>query len=113
MAMLCARAIQGVCSSCIGVSGMCLVAETFRGGSGDSGRAGAMSILLGGSALGVLVGYPVGGLLYEFVGKTAPFLLIGSMIFITIGKLIFCSVNRLLKSPYKLLSLIKWQQFSN
>lgn len=82
LAMLVARSVQGVCSSCIGVSGMCLAAETFRD---ESARSRMMGILLGGGALGVLVGYPFGGLLYEFVGKTAPFLIIAAMAFLTLS----------------------------
>lgn len=61
---------------------MCLAAETFRD---ESARSRMMGILLGGGALGVLVGYPFGGLLYEFVGKTAPFLIIAAMAFFTLS----------------------------
>lgn len=85
MAMLLARSIQGVCSACIGVSGMCLAAETFQD---ENARSKIMGILLGGGALGVLVGYPFGGFLYEFVGKSAPFLVISFMAFMTLSKYI-------------------------
>ena len=35
-----------------------------------------MGHVLGGIAAGVVVGYPLGGVLYDFVGKTFPFLVI-------------------------------------
>ncbi|XP_077295949.1 synaptic vesicular amine transporter-like [Arctopsyche grandis] len=81
MAMLTARSVQGVCSSFIGVSGMCLAAETFRD---EAARSRMMGILMGGGALGVLAGYPFGGFLYEFAGKSAPFLIIAAMAFLTL-----------------------------
>lgn len=42
----------------------------------DAERGNAMGIALGGLALGVLVGPPYGGLLYEWAGKELPFLLL-------------------------------------
>lgn len=38
-----------------------------------------MGIALGGLALGVLIGPPFGGVMYEFVGKTAPFLFLSAL----------------------------------
>jgi DHA1 family solute carrier family 18 vesicular amine transporter 1/2 len=35
-----------------------------------------MGIALGGLAMGVLIGPPFGGVLYDFVGKSAPFLIL-------------------------------------
>lgn len=32
-----------------------------------------MGIVLGSVAIGVLIGYPFGGVLYDFIGKSAPF----------------------------------------
>lgn len=32
-----------------------------------------MGVVLGSVALGVLIGYPVGGILYDFAGKSVPF----------------------------------------
>ncbi|KAG0444409.1 hypothetical protein HPB47_013823 [Ixodes persulcatus] len=60
-----ARAIQGVGSSCITVAD-------------DSRRSKVMGFTLGGAALGVLAGYPYGGVLYDFVGKTTPFVVLAS-----------------------------------
>ena len=42
----------------------------------DKERGNAMGIALGGLALGVLIGPPFGGFMYQFVGKTAPFLIL-------------------------------------
>lgn len=42
----------------------------------DAERGSAMGIALGGLALGVLVGPPYGGLLYEWAGKELPFILL-------------------------------------
>ncbi|XP_077648798.1 chromaffin granule amine transporter isoform X2 [Urocitellus parryii] len=42
----------------------------------DYERGRAMGIALGGLALGVLVGAPFGSVMYEFVGKPAPFLIL-------------------------------------
>lgn len=42
----------------------------------DKERGNAMGIALGGLALGVLIGPPFGGFMYQFVGKSAPFLIL-------------------------------------
>jgi len=42
----------------------------------DRERGNAMAIALGGLALGVLIGPPFGGIMYEFVGKASPFLVL-------------------------------------
>ncbi|EEB09876.1 synaptic vesicular amine transporter, putative [Pediculus humanus corporis] len=68
-----ARALQGIGSSCSSVSGMGMLAEQY---SDDKERGNAMGIALGGLALGVLIGPPFGGFMSEFVGKTAPFLIL-------------------------------------
>lgn len=71
-----ARALQGVGSSCSSVSGMGMLAERYPD---DKERGNAMGIALGGLALGVLIGPPFGGLMYEFVGKSAPFLVLAAL----------------------------------
>jgi len=35
-----------------------------------------MAIALGGLALGVLIGPPFGGVMYEFIGKSSPFVVL-------------------------------------
>lgn len=68
-----ARALQGIGSSCSTVSGMGMLAERYPD---DKERGNAMGVALGGLALGVLIGPPFGGFMYEFVGKSAPFLVL-------------------------------------
>ncbi|XP_055695462.1 synaptic vesicular amine transporter isoform X1 [Lutzomyia longipalpis] len=71
-----ARALQGIGSSCSSVSGMGMLAERY---TNDKERGNAMGIALGGLALGVLIGPPFGGVMYEFVGKSAPFIILAAL----------------------------------
>ncbi|NXH98416.1 VMAT1 protein, partial [Pachycephala philippinensis] len=68
-----ARALQGVGSSFSSVAGLGLLASVYPD---DAERGSAMGIALGGLALGVLIGAPFGSIMYEFVGKAAPFLVL-------------------------------------
>jgi DHA1 family solute carrier family 18 vesicular amine transporter 1/2 len=61
---------------------MCLVAEQFPD---DVIRSKIMGIVLGSMALGVLIGYPFGSLMYDFVGKMAPFFIISVAVFLNGG----------------------------
>lgn len=49
-------------------------------------RSQIIGIILGSMALGVLLGYPIGGVLYAFSGKSAPFYIIAVLTFIILGK---------------------------
>ncbi|XP_060648577.1 synaptic vesicular amine transporter [Drosophila nasuta] len=80
--LLLARAIQGVGSACIGVCGMSLVAQHYPE---EARRSKVMGIILGSIALGVLLGYPFGGILYDLVGKSAPFIILSTVIFLNLG----------------------------
>merc|ERR1719187_617098 len=71
-----ARALQGIGSSCSSVSGMGMLAQRYPD---DKERGNAMGVALGGLALGVLIGPPFGGFMYQFVGKTAPFLILACL----------------------------------
>jgi MFS transporter, DHA1 family, solute carrier family 18 (vesicular amine transporter), member 1/2 len=71
-----ARALQGIGSSCSSVSGMGMLADRY---TDDKERGNAMGIALGGLALGVLIGPPFGGIMYQFVGKSAPFLILSAL----------------------------------
>uniref|UniRef100_A0A8D0GBM7 Solute carrier family 18 member A2 n=1 Tax=Sphenodon punctatus TaxID=8508 RepID=A0A8D0GBM7_SPHPU len=71
-----ARSLQGVGSSCSSVAGMGMLASIY---TDDEERGNAMGIALGGLAMGVLVGPPFGSVMYEFVGKTAPFLVLAAL----------------------------------
>merc|ERR1719300_648055 len=68
-----ARALQGIGSSCSSVSGMGMLADRY---TDDKERGNAMGLALGGLALGVLIGPPFGGIMYQFVGKSAPFIIL-------------------------------------
>uniref|UniRef100_A0A914DT09 Major facilitator superfamily (MFS) profile domain-containing protein n=1 Tax=Acrobeloides nanus TaxID=290746 RepID=A0A914DT09_9BILA len=68
-----ARALQGIGSACTSTSGMGMLAQAYPD---DAERGSAMGIALGGLALGVLVGPPYGGLIYEWAGKELPFILL-------------------------------------
>lgn len=67
-----ARSLQGIASSSIAVAGMGMIANLFEV---DQERSKAMGLVLGGIASGVLIGYPLGGILFDFVGETAPFIM--------------------------------------
>ncbi|XP_060698110.1 synaptic vesicular amine transporter [Hemiscyllium ocellatum] len=71
-----ARSLQGIGSSCSSVAGMGMLASVY---TNDEERGNAMGIALGGLAMGVLVGPPFGSVMYEFVGKTAPFLILSAL----------------------------------
>uniref|UniRef100_A0AAF5DKQ0 MFS domain-containing protein n=2 Tax=Strongyloides stercoralis TaxID=6248 RepID=A0AAF5DKQ0_STRER len=68
-----ARALQGIGSACTSTSGMGMLAQAY---TDDLERSTAMGIALGGLALGVLVGPPYGGILYQWAGKELPFILL-------------------------------------
>lgn len=78
-----ARSIQGISSACIGVSGISLVASQY---SEEEERSKIMGFVLGSIALGVLLGYPVGSILYDLSGKTTPLLLVSSLVVVLICK---------------------------
>lgn len=79
--LLFARAVQGVGSACIAVCGMSLVAQLYPE---EDRRSKVMGIILGSIALGVLIGYPFGGILYDFIGKAAPFVIIAIFAFVNL-----------------------------
>uniref|UniRef100_A0A8C0H356 Solute carrier family 18 member A2 n=1 Tax=Chelonoidis abingdonii TaxID=106734 RepID=A0A8C0H356_CHEAB len=88
-----ARSLQGVGSSCSSVAGMGMLASVY---TNDEERGNAMGIALGGLAMGVLVGPPFGSVMYEFVGKTAPFLVLAALALLDGGT----PLLTLLRDPY-------------
>ncbi|NXO57199.1 VMAT1 protein, partial [Aramus guarauna] len=68
-----ARALQGIGSSFSSVAGLGMLASVY---TDDFERGNVMGIALGGLALGVLIGAPFGSVMYEFVGKSSPFLVL-------------------------------------
>uniref|UniRef100_A0A667Y636 Major facilitator superfamily (MFS) profile domain-containing protein n=1 Tax=Myripristis murdjan TaxID=586833 RepID=A0A667Y636_9TELE len=68
-----ARSLQGIGSSFSSVAGLGMLASVY---TDDEERGVAMGVALGGLAMGVLIGAPFGSVMYEFVGKSAPFLIL-------------------------------------
>ena len=59
----------------------------------DQERGNAMGIALGGLALGVLIGPPFGGFMYQFIGKSAPFIVLAFLALFDGGKLSYQIFN--------------------
>uniref|UniRef100_A0A672U467 Solute carrier family 18 member A1 n=1 Tax=Strigops habroptila TaxID=2489341 RepID=A0A672U467_STRHB len=81
--LLIARALQGIGSSFSSVAGLGMLASVY---TDDFERGNAMGIALGGLALGVLIGAPFGSVMYEFVGKSSPFLVLAFLALLDGGK---------------------------
>ncbi|CAJ0943894.1 unnamed protein product, partial [Mesorhabditis belari] len=72
-----ARAVQGIGSACAATAGMGMLAQQY---SDDKERSRYMGIAMGGMALGLLVGPPYGGAMYDiFHGKEACFLILAGL----------------------------------
>ncbi|XP_041812672.1 synaptic vesicular amine transporter-like [Chelmon rostratus] len=71
--LLLARSVQGVGGSCLSVAGMGMLADMYKD-SMERGRAMSTSFI--GLALGLIAGAPFGSVMYQFVGKMAPFLVL-------------------------------------
>uniref|UniRef100_A0A4W6E4U1 Solute carrier family 18 member A1 n=1 Tax=Lates calcarifer TaxID=8187 RepID=A0A4W6E4U1_LATCA len=102
-----ARSLQGIGSSFSSVAGLGMLASVY---TDDEERGIAMGIALGGLAMGVLIGAPFGSVMYDFVGKSAPFLILAFLaVFDGAQFVVFQSVEgtpllTLLKDPYILIS---------
>ncbi|OAF67436.1 Monoamine transporter [Intoshia linei] len=68
-----ARSMQGIGSAFTAVSGLGKLAHVY---DDDKKRGNMMSLAMSGLALGVLIGPPYGGILYQFVGKSLPFVIL-------------------------------------
>ncbi|XP_048186630.1 chromaffin granule amine transporter [Perognathus longimembris pacificus] len=90
-----ARTLQGIGSSFSSVAGLGMLASVY---TDDYERGRAMGIALGGLALGVLVGAPFGSVMYEFVGKSAPFLVLAFLALLD-GMLQLCILQPSKVSP--------------
>ncbi|RVE68753.1 hypothetical protein OJAV_G00094790 [Oryzias javanicus] len=110
-----ARSLQGIGSSFSSVAGLGMLASVY---TDDEERGIAMGIALGGLAMGVLIGAPFGSVMYDFVGKRAPFLIL-AFLAVFDGALQLCILQpskispgsvegtpllTLLKDPYILIS---------
>ncbi|GFQ69153.1 synaptic vesicular amine transporter, partial [Trichonephila clavata] len=110
-----ARSIHGIGSSCISIGGMAIIADRYQD---DHERSRIMGILMGGIAAGVLVGYPLGGIMYDFVNQRAPLLVVASLLVLDAvlllvvlrprlepeRLLIGTSIRKLMLDPYILLA---------
>uniref|UniRef100_A0A158R3T5 MFS domain-containing protein n=1 Tax=Syphacia muris TaxID=451379 RepID=A0A158R3T5_9BILA len=105
-----ARALQGIGSACTSTSGMGMLAQAYPD---DMERGSVMGIALGGLALGLLIGPPYGGALYQWSGKELPFILLallalfdGTLQFLVLqpkvdkGESEGTSLKELIKDPY-------------
>ncbi|XP_007433796.1 chromaffin granule amine transporter [Python bivittatus] len=90
-----ARALQGFGSACSSVAGLGMLASVYPD---DCERGNAMGIALGGLALGVLVGAPFGSVMYAFVGKSSPFLILAFLALLD-GALQLCILHPTKISP--------------
>ncbi|KAL4636003.1 chromaffin granule amine transporter [Arapaima gigas] len=90
-----ARSLQGIGSSFSSVAGLGMLASVY---TDDYERGVAMGIALGGLAMGVLIGAPFGSVMYEFVGKSAPFLILAFLAMID-GALQLCILQPSKISP--------------
>ncbi|XP_037351873.1 chromaffin granule amine transporter [Talpa occidentalis] len=90
-----ARTLQGIGSSFSSVAGLGMLASVY---TDDYERGRAMGIALGGLALGVLVGAPFGSVMYGFVGKSAPFLILAFLALLD-GALQLCILQPSKVSP--------------
>uniref|UniRef100_A0A8C5L7X1 Solute carrier family 18 (vesicular monoamine), member 1 n=1 Tax=Jaculus jaculus TaxID=51337 RepID=A0A8C5L7X1_JACJA len=98
-----ARTLQGIGSSFSSVAGLGMLASVY---TEDCERGRAMGIALGGLALGVLVGAPFGSVMYEFVGKSSPFLVLAFLALLDGGRSSTkgTPLLTLLKDPYILVA---------
>ncbi|XP_074552443.1 synaptic vesicular amine transporter-like [Halichoeres trimaculatus] len=71
--LLLARAVQGVGGSCLSVAGMTMLADMFKD---EEERGRAIGISFTGLSLGLMAGAPFGSVMYQFVGKMSPFLVL-------------------------------------
>jgi len=70
-----ARLIQGAASAVTWVVGFALIADLY----GPAERGKAMGIVMAGTGLGIMVGPPLGGWLYEIGGITLPFIVTAAL----------------------------------
>ncbi|XP_047712666.1 chromaffin granule amine transporter isoform X1 [Prionailurus viverrinus] len=90
-----ARTLQGIGSSFSSVAGLGMLASVY---TDDYERGHAMGIALGGLALGVLMGAPFGSVMYVFVGRSSPFLILAFLALLN-GALQLCILQPSKVSP--------------
>ncbi|OXA61420.1 Synaptic vesicular amine transporter [Folsomia candida] len=71
------RSCHGLASALISISGMAIVAEYYQ--DDEQNRTKFLGRVMGAAALGVLLGYPFGGISFAIFGKSMPFLCIAAL----------------------------------
>ncbi|XP_041673398.1 synaptic vesicular amine transporter-like [Cheilinus undulatus] len=87
--LLLARSVQGVGGSCLSVAGMAMLADMYKD---EEERGWAMGISFTGLALGLIAGAPFGSLMYQFVGKMSPFLVLAIIAMLGGGAIYFTTL---------------------
>ncbi|CAI5649097.1 unnamed protein product [Oreochromis niloticus] len=83
-----------IMSSCH--AGLGMLASVY---TDDEERGIAMGVALGGLAMGVLIGAPFGSVMYDFVGKSAPFLILAFLAVFDGGSLCFANMGVAILEP--------------
>ncbi|CAH1801474.1 unnamed protein product, partial [Owenia fusiformis] len=80
------RSLHGLGSAFLTIGGFGIIADTYQQ---DAVRSKYMGVVLGGLALGVIVGYPFGSVIYNYLGKTTVYAIqaIG-LAFLAIGQFV-------------------------
>ncbi|KAJ1143960.1 hypothetical protein NDU88_010262 [Pleurodeles waltl] len=84
-----ARSLQGLGSAFADTSGIAMIADKY---TEEAERSQALGIALAFISFGSLVAPPFGGILYEFVGKKMPFLVLASISLMD-GLLLLCVIK--------------------
>lgn len=74
--LLIARSVQGLGSAALFAPGIGLLADKFPD---ERERSKAIAIAYGGLILGLVIGPTFGGIMYQFYGKTLPFLILAAV----------------------------------
>ncbi|GAB0191996.1 synaptic vesicular amine transporter [Grus japonensis] len=86
----------GFCIMFVSTIRMGMLASVY---TDDEERGNAMGIALGGLAMGVLVGPPFGSVMYEFVGKSSPFLVLAALALLDGGSICFANMAIAMLEP--------------
>ena len=105
VALVAGRILQGVSSAAIWTASLSVLAEIVP----VHRRGSIMGMALGGASIGTLVGFPMGGALYDWAGFEMPFI-VGGILALTlaIAFLSKCGVkNARTSEPFRPLCLLK------
>lgn len=71
------RCCQGIGSSLLTIAGLAMLSDVYKD---PEARGKAMAVGFSGLAIGLVVGFPFGSILYDFVGRETPFLVLCGLI---------------------------------